>query len=303
MSQPLTGRTYRERKDRYTKALEQELAVSRAREAHLMQENARLKETIQTLKHGHGFAGTHQTRTASDGGSSTLNGIVSLDGIDISSDELAAFDFDLNDAADLNWPDFTTVSNSLCSSPQLRQVTAALSASLSPTSSTSVTSPPCCIGDVDATDIGMQFILKLEEPCIGHMHTPAKAQEEGNVSNNHSLTVTSRLADMGFTDGSDKMQNMMQREGKETRLIMQSMLALSKDLVLPHSGSLTPVQAWQSVCAQPQFASLPVRTVQALGESLRDLVKCHGFGAVIEQSIFAEQVSRALASSRHYWQR
>ena len=299
----LTGRTYRERKDRYTKALEQELAVSRAREAHLMQENARLKETIQSLKQGHGFASTRPAGAASDAGSSSFNGIAGLDGIDISSDELAAFDFDLDDAANLNWPDFATVSNSLCSTPQIRQVNEALSASLSPTSSGSVTSPPCCIGDVDPTDIGMQFILKLEEPCIGHMHVPAKAHEETNVSNNHSLTVTSRLADMGFTDGSSTTQNM-QKEGKETRLIMQSMLALSKDLVLPHSGSLTPVQAWQSVCAQPQFASLPVKTVQALGESLRDLVKCHGFGAVIEQSVFAEQVSRALASSsRGYWRR
>lgn len=42
-------RTYRERKEAYTKALEREVAKSKAREAELVLENERLQSTIQRL--------------------------------------------------------------------------------------------------------------------------------------------------------------------------------------------------------------------------------------------------------------
>lgn len=42
-------RTYRERKEAYTKALEREVAKSKAREAELLLENQRLQGTIQKL--------------------------------------------------------------------------------------------------------------------------------------------------------------------------------------------------------------------------------------------------------------
>lgn len=42
-------RTYRERKEAYTKALEREVAKSKAREAELLLENERLQATIQKL--------------------------------------------------------------------------------------------------------------------------------------------------------------------------------------------------------------------------------------------------------------
>lgn len=42
-------RTYRERKEAYTKALEREVAKSKAREADLLRENERLQGTIKGL--------------------------------------------------------------------------------------------------------------------------------------------------------------------------------------------------------------------------------------------------------------
>lgn len=42
-------RTYRERKEAYTKALEREVAKSKAREAELLLENERLQNTIKKL--------------------------------------------------------------------------------------------------------------------------------------------------------------------------------------------------------------------------------------------------------------
>lgn len=42
-------RTYRERKEAYTKTLEREVAKSKAREAELVLENERLQSTIQKL--------------------------------------------------------------------------------------------------------------------------------------------------------------------------------------------------------------------------------------------------------------
>lgn len=42
-------RSYRDRKDRYTKALEKELAQSRSNEARLMQESEQLRVTVQNI--------------------------------------------------------------------------------------------------------------------------------------------------------------------------------------------------------------------------------------------------------------
>lgn len=49
MLMQLSIRTYRERKEAYTKALEREVAKSKAREAELLLENQRLQGTIQKL--------------------------------------------------------------------------------------------------------------------------------------------------------------------------------------------------------------------------------------------------------------
>jgi hypothetical protein len=45
----LTNRTYRERKEAYTKSLEREVAQSKQREAALRRENEQLQQTIQSL--------------------------------------------------------------------------------------------------------------------------------------------------------------------------------------------------------------------------------------------------------------
>ena len=49
MLMQIGNRTYRERKEAYTKALERETAKSKAREAELLRENERLQGTIQNL--------------------------------------------------------------------------------------------------------------------------------------------------------------------------------------------------------------------------------------------------------------
>ncbi|CAK7219676.1 hypothetical protein SBRCBS47491_003927 [Sporothrix bragantina] len=253
--------TYRERKDRYTKALEEDLAQGRAREAHLVLENARLHETIEELRAALAVAQTQAPTNGTSNGwpfndppppppKNTYNG-------------RHHHHYGTNEASPAMLP-------SPASAPGLSPSTTAR------------------LGDLDPTDVGMQFVLTLEQPCLAHLHgDPSKPEE----SNNHALTVSGKLCAMSGAPQTNPAKPIDFSTAPKT--ILESMLSLSTALA-PDSG-LTPVQAWHRVRARPEFARLELSNVQALAATLRDLVQCHGFGAVIEQDVFADQIGTLLA--------
>ncbi|ERS97088.1 uncharacterized protein SPSK_02569 [Sporothrix schenckii 1099-18] len=286
--------TYRERKDRYTKALEAEIADGRAREAHLVQENERLHDTVKELR-----AALALARGQANG---------QANGHDQRHDHGHDHGYDFNNlspwSAQLEPPtplakdspyvkghaNTNSYSPAMFPSP-VSASDASAPAPAPPPSDTSVAgwSPTpgaaARVGDLDPTDVGMEFVLTLEQPCLAHLHgDPASPLE----SNNHALTVSSKLcAYASTTTPSPKTA---------PHNILEAMLRLSPALGVPDT-SLTPVQAWHRVSAQPQFARLELGTLQALATTLRGLVQCHGFGAVIAQDVFADRVEALLVGS------
>jgi hypothetical protein len=272
-----TDRTYRERKDRYTKALEAELAQGRAREAHLVLENERLQDTVKELRaalavahnqaNGHGFDNGH----GHGHGNGTSNGLSPWPAQLEPPPPPAKYDLYGNFYS-------TGHSPAMLPSPASASDAVTIVSGLSPNSAAR-------LGDLDPTDVGMEFVLTLEQPCLGHLHGDPDSPHE---SNNHALTVSSKLCSYASTT--------IPSAKSAPHDILEAMLRLSPALGVPGAG-LTPVQAWHKVCTQPQFARLELGTLQALATTLKDLVQCHGFGAVVSQDVFEDQMGALLVGS------
>ncbi|KIH93593.1 hypothetical protein SPBR_04280 [Sporothrix brasiliensis 5110] len=294
--------TYRERKDRYTKALEAEIADGRAREAHLVQENERLHDTVKELRAALALArgqanGHGQGHQGHDHGHDHGHDQRHDHGHDLGYDfnSLSPWSAQLEPptplAKDSQYVKGHANSYSPAMLPSPVSASDASAPAPAPPSDTSVVgwsptpSAAARVGDLDPTDVGMEFVLTLEQPCLAHLHgDPASPLE----SNNHALTVSSKLCAYASTTTPSPQTT--------PHNILEAMLRLSPALGVPDT-SLTPVQAWHRVSAQPQFARLELGTLQALATTLRGLVQCHGFGAVIAQDVFADRVEALLVGS------
>ncbi len=63
-------------------------------------------------------------------------------------------------------------------------------------------------------------------------------------------------------------------------------------------GEVTPVEAWDYIRQQEQFAGLEVERWGSLKDKLMRYVRCHGFGAVIEREAFENAVFEAFVVGR-----
>jgi hypothetical protein len=75
------------------------------------------------------------------------------------------------------------------------------------------------------------------------------------------------------------------------------LLALSSSIPL-QDGEVTPVEAWDYIRQQEQFAGLEVERWGSLKDKLMRYVRCHGFGAVIEREAFENAVFEAFVVGR-----
>ncbi|KAF1997697.1 hypothetical protein P154DRAFT_524575 [Amniculicola lignicola CBS 123094] len=141
-----------------------------------------------------------------------------------------------------------------------------------------------CLGDMDQTSLGIEFVLTLEAPCLGHT--------QGDPSNpslptGHALTATAPLL---FQCPTQPVSISPTAASSNTtwetpNFGLQTLLSLSDNL--PLSDELTPVQAWQQIRSHPDFSAVGVPGLRRLTEDMLKNVKCYGFGAVIETEVFA----------------
>ncbi|KAH7310676.1 hypothetical protein B0I35DRAFT_481974 [Stachybotrys elegans] len=277
---------YRERKENYIKSLEKELARTQYHEAQLMSNCQELQGTLHNV----------------------TNWLYQR-GIDVPPDMYPK---------DLATPDGTLpvphVPHATSSfSPRSRRGTSSSpahtgSTGISPRGGISpkggdwpVTSPPNAypqplhtpearVSELDQAAVGMEFVLKIEEPCLGHIHgNPEKPDEP----NGHALTATAHLLCVTNHEPPSASQPLAACTTPPSVMdtssaILQRLLTLAPDLTV--AGELTPIQAWDYLRSRPQFGGLDMQRLRALGEALRDTVKCHGFGAVIQKNLFEQMV-------------
>ncbi|KAF4457926.1 hypothetical protein F53441_279 [Fusarium austroafricanum] len=273
--------SYRGRKDKYARTLEEELAKSRSREAELARECEQLR------------AGLQNALTGLSPQNATLNTYTSPSGTTGSSS--GASPMYLGD------PGYQVVD--IVPSPQL----------ISPPSFGGLNEPieshgtPVLFNDgeflansrlseVDQIVAGMEFVLKIEEPCLGHLHgDPKKPHEPGN----HCMTASAQLmAASGDTSQTNNPRLPTSPAfGQTPTAMLERLLTLAPDL--SGEDELTPVQAWDNIRNRPNFGGLDTRSLGVLARKLMAAAKCHGFGATIKRSVFEGLVYETLISGQN----
>jgi len=84
----------------------------------------------------------------------------------------------------------------------------------------------------------------------------------------------------------------------ESTQILNNLLNLSQTLqgsAIP-SGQVTPIMALQSLKSHRNYASLTRDDILCMAESIKDKVRCYGFGAVMEDFELRDAVSSVFAT-------
>lgn len=137
--------------------------------------------------------------------------------------------------------------------------------------------------DPGLVQIGVNFILYLEHPCMDHAHLLS-----GNHrSNNHAFTSSTAL--FSFVSKPPEQLVDSARHGNDTTwqsptTQLEGLMHLCDQFV--PEGEIAPVQMWQQVTAAIQSQRLQLTNVPALQQSLAELVECRGFGSAMEQLDF-----------------
>jgi len=135
------------------------------------------------------------------------------------------------------------------------------------------------ISESELTQLDVNFILALEQPCFDHITSISADYLEPC---NHSFQLQYHLLshrNEDLTDESSSNWHVPQTE-------LDSLLALSPDLT-PWQ-ELTPVQMWQQIRSHPGFQACDEARFRGLGLQLSRLIQCYGFGAVANQGAFAK---------------
>lgn len=135
---------------------------------------------------------------------------------------------------------------------------------------------------LDYSQIGLDFVLAIEGPCLHHMQlnsgsdlyghalmasNPVEGQPESNVTLPHPHVPTG-------TCSTHKTHAL-------DEAALNSLLELCERLNL--DGELTPLMAWNLIIRHPQASELTIEDFWVLTQELKTKVRCYGFGAVLEE--------------------
>ncbi|KAK4074762.1 uncharacterized protein Triagg1_4911 [Trichoderma aggressivum f. europaeum] len=293
--------SYRDRKDKYTKALEAELARSRKSEAGLTSQIEQLRAKVHKLA----------TLLSQNGISLPLDfddeGDVHDDVSRIDASPLATRGQPLPadgflSSTDSTSPESTTDHGVIFNSGNrtLRQYGSRIFARHhepqvpAPTrfAGTITQDEPgdrTRLAELDATQVGMEFVLTLERPCLNHLHGNPKKPLEPH---GHALTTTVQLQASLSLPPIDPRNPVPPSYQNAPAAVLDRLLNLAPS-VSP-DGDVTPIQAWHFIRRQPQFGGFEVQRLNRLAERLREAAKCHGFGAAVQTGIFESAVREIL---------
>ncbi|KAK4141696.1 uncharacterized protein C8A04DRAFT_30683 [Dichotomopilus funicola] len=266
---------YRQRKTRYVKALETDVKTSRLRECQILAEKKHLEDDVQMLLRilaQHGIA-TPELSSSRVNGNGASPGQLTQSESPMSHDGSQVY-------THTEWPQASTFSPPPLPSPF----------SISPDDNTSLSSRVC---EFDQTTLGMKFVLKIEEPCLGHIHGNPKTPEEPS---NHALTATSQLLSLSSSSTPPPKRSSLLPVQNTPAGILDRLLTLAPEVVTNSETEVTPIQAWDEIQRKPMLGNLDLRGLMALAERLRDAAKCHGFGAVVEVEVFQRLVREMVTS-------
>ncbi|RMZ72511.1 BZIP-type transcription factor [Pyrenophora seminiperda CCB06] len=153
------------------------------------------------------------------------------------------------------------------------------------------------MGNIDPEVVGMDFVLTLESPCLEHIdiaptHDP---NVTSCASTGHSLTLSACVFHNHPSQPGQRQHSSTPWEIPQASI--STLLALSANIPLQES-EVTPVQAWDYVRRQEQFAGLEVARWECLKEKLLGFVRCYGFGGVLPRDVLENTVFEAFVVGR-----
>ncbi|KAF2499709.1 hypothetical protein BU16DRAFT_524164 [Lophium mytilinum] len=289
-------RTHRERKEAYIKSLESEVLQLRTNETKIMQETMGLYKEIgrlQKLLAQNGIEASPsqyvQTALSSSGDEVPTTTVLSvrrnrkLDQIHVggSDSQTGAEDFflsgDSSSAPNSRWKNFFGKKQSQASDGGSSQGQPSNPATSPNAGLEEAPVGSIAVAQMDLANVGMEFVLTLESPCLHHTQGNPK---EPHAPSGHALTVSAPLL---FQAPSASALQLPSSSWEAPHLGLERLLELSSNIELG-DDEMTPVQAWNYVRNHDAFAQIDVQLLRKLTQDLLGAVKCYGFGATIEQT-------------------
>ncbi|KAF2204168.1 hypothetical protein GQ43DRAFT_438161, partial [Delitschia confertaspora ATCC 74209] len=164
-------------------------------------------------------------------------------------------------------------------------------------------------GGLDYNQIGVEFVLALERPCMDHMQMLM-------VRASTTTVPTTGLLSLGGTrclGGHALMATCPPRSYIESHPDIPYPHDMPPDLTLPDmvklldlshrlplDGEVTPVMAWAMILQDERVGEMGREDFEAVREELGGKIRCYGFGAVLEEfevrdalmGVFARKGSR-----------
>ncbi|OBT45141.1 hypothetical protein VE00_04298 [Pseudogymnoascus sp. WSF 3629] len=282
-------RTHRERKEIYIKSLETEVLQLRTNEANLLQETSKLYAEIGQLRRlltdlGVPLPLAVLRSAVYETAESPSNSVVSIrkngKGPQIHVNYAAADPNHHNEGFNLSLSPPTS-SQRRTFRRETSQVSGASSGRFQSPTSAEMLSPwayesalsgssPESTTEADLHNIGVEFVLTLESPCLEHIQGNPK---EPDACSGHVLTASAPLLCRApNVESGSQICTTTPWEAPNAGL--EKLLNLSQTLEL--DGEVTPVQAWNYIRRHPRFEGLEMERLQSLTRKLLKEVKCHG---------------------------
>ncbi|KAK2804023.1 hypothetical protein FQN51_002552 [Onygenales sp. PD_10] len=143
--------------------------------------------------------------------------------------------------------------------------------------------------------LGIDFILKLEDSCRSHLEYVCKRAEddvENETISGHALMASCPPPTQMAAADPGQIYPIQTNDPPHANLAM--LLNLSRQLVT--EGQITPVMALQYLKSHDMYPSLTREDVRHMMDDLNGKIRCYGFGAVMEDFEFMDSFSSVLGS-------
>ncbi|KAF2634993.1 hypothetical protein P280DRAFT_474091 [Massarina eburnea CBS 473.64] len=300
-------RTHRERKENYTKSLENEVLQLRSNELLLNQSNHSLQREVDRLRlllEQSGVPHVPDQHIFMSPDNMVLNMTISTRPVSIMPNPLGEQQMHIESGSAggmslwLTEREGSRISKSSEATQRKRSnfglgksEADSVDESSSREIQSVVTPPPTQkIGDLNQTDLGMEFVLTLEAPCLNHVQGAACSSDaQPGVSTGHALMASATLL---YHAPNQPIDTSVRCQWDTPQIGLEKLLELSERI--DFEGDIAPVQAWARLCGRRGFRDLELGQLRALTGELLGEMKCHGFGSVIDEFVFESLVDKVL---------
>ncbi|GAD95717.1 hypothetical protein CIMG_08996 [Paecilomyces variotii No. 5] len=150
-------------------------------------------------------------------------------------------------------------------------------------SASDIRSNPHSLSSYDLVQVGINFVLALEQPCLNHTRRPQIDEPSGHAMSMQGVLLADAPSTLAHNDG-------WKVPVSQFRKLFELAGCLGLD------GYITPVQAWNRITSRPDLSSITLEHLVSLKEAMACYVKCFGFGAIIEEEIFEHLLNQTLSS-------